>query len=98
MANNRRSSKETICEVTEVRVFPVGGKSNLLANVGVTINDAIVIYVKLVENKKGDMFLSMPNHSYIDGRKTKYKDDVFFLDADLRDEVLNKIIDEYNKG
>lgn len=99
MANRRVESKKNyVNEVTEVRVFPVGGKSSLLANCGVTINNCIVIYVKLVESRNGDLFVSYPSHSYKDGKDTKYKDDVFFLDDGLRNDIVNAVIDAYNKA
>lgn len=98
MTRRSNNSSKYVNEVTEVRVFPVGGKSNLLANCGVTINGCIVIYVKLVESRNGDLFISYPSHSYKDGKETKYRDDVFFMDDDLRKSVVNAVIDAYNKA
>ena len=93
-----KTKKDYVNEVTEVRVFPVGGKTSLLANCGVTINNSIVIYVKLVESRNGDLFVSYPSHAYKDGKNTKYKDDIFFLDDFLRDVITNAVIDAYNKA
>lgn len=84
-------------KITNVRVYPVDGTSNIVANASIIVDDAIVIYCKVIEGKNGK-FLSMPNHSYEDefGERV-YKDDVYFLSKELMLDVLDKILDELEK-
>lgn len=93
-----RTNVKANIDVTDVRVFKVKGNSSLLANVSITLNDTIVIWTKLVESNKGDMFVSFPSHSYKDGRKTVYKDDVFCLSEDFKKELTEKVIDAYTNA
>ena len=84
-------------KITDVRVYPVEGNTSVKANVSVTIDDAVVIYVKLINGKNG-YFLSMPNHSYEDENGERiYKDDVYFLSRDYYDEVLDRIVEKLEK-
>lgn len=84
-------------KITDVRVYPVNGRSKIVANASITIDDAIVIYCKVVEGKNGE-FLSLPNHSYENENGERvFKDDVYFLDGVTRDMVLDKILDELEK-
>ena len=80
----------------KVNVYPVEHET-LRANVSINIDDVIVINdFKLVEGKNG-LFLSSPSRAYKDGRETKYKDVAYFLDQDVKDELLDQIIAEYDK-
>lgn len=79
----------------KVNVYPVEHET-LRANVSINIDDVIVINdFKLVEGKNG-LFLSSPSRAYKDGRETKYKDVAYFLDQDVKDELLDQIMAEYN--
>lgn len=88
------AKKNVNIDVTDVRVYPVESDSTLRANVSITINEVLVIWCKLIEGNKG-YFLSFPSHSYKSGKETKYKDDVFFLDGDVRDDVTVRVVEEY---
>lgn len=88
------AKKNVNIDVTDVRVYPVESDSTLRANVSITINEVLVIWCKLIEGNKG-YFLSFPSHSYKSGKETKYKDDVFFLDGVIRDDVTNRVVEEY---
>jgi DNA-binding cell septation regulator SpoVG len=83
--------------ISDVRVYPVNSsKTSILANASITIDDAIVIYCKLVESKKGEKFLSLPNHSYEDkDGKTVYKDDVYCLSKEIMLDLLDAVVEEY---
>ena len=83
--------------LTSVKVYKVKGADTLKANVALTFNDVIVIYVKLIEGSKG-MFISFPNHSYKDGRKTKYRDDCYMLDKDFLDSITEQVIEAYEEA
>ena len=89
------AKKNVNIEVTDVRVYEIKSDSSLLANVSVTINDVLVIWCKLIEGKRG-YFLSFPSHSYKKGRNTEFKDDVFFLDADVRQMVTDRVVEAFN--
>ena len=84
-------------KISEVRVYPVNSsKVSILANASITIDDAIVIYCKLIESKSGDKFLSLPNHSYEDkDGKTVYKDDVYCLSKEIMLDLLDAVVEEY---
>ena len=85
-------------KITDVRVYPVNAKGvSVVANASVTIDDAVVIYVKLINGRKG-FFLSLPSHSYEDEKgETVYKDDVYFLSRDIYDEVLEAVINAFEQ-
>ena len=84
-------------KITSVRVYPVKGTSNIVANASITIDDAIVIYCKVIEGKNGK-FLSLPNHSYENENGERvFKDDVYFLSKEIMNDVLDKILDELEK-
>lgn len=89
------AKKNVNIEVTDVRVYEIDSDSSLVANVSITINEVLVIWCKLIEGKRG-YFLSFPSHAYKKGKNTEYKDDVFFLDADVRQMVTDRVVEEYN--
>lgn len=84
-------------KISDVRIYPVNSsKTNILANVSITIDDAIVIYCKLIESRKGEKFISFPNHSYEDkDGKTVYKDDVYCLSKEIMLDILDAVIEAY---
>ena len=83
-------------ELTSVKVFPVDHKT-IKGNVSLCFDDTLVIRCTLMQSKKGNMFLTMPNHSYNDGNDVIYVDDVFFLDADTRNSVTDDVVDAYHE-
>ena len=85
-------------KISDVRIYPVNSsKTNILANVSITIDDAIVIYCKLIESKSGGKFISFPNHSYEDkDGKTVYKDDVYCLSKEIMLDILDSVIEAYD--
>lgn len=89
------AKKNVNIEVTDVRVYEIDSDSSLVANVSITINEVLVIWCKLIEGKRG-YFLSFPSHAYKKGKNTEYKDDVFFLDADVRQMITDRVVEEYN--
>lgn len=84
-------------KISDVRVYPVNSsKVSILANASITIDDAIVIYCKLIESKSGEKFLSLPSHSYEDkDGKTVYKDDVYCLSKEIMFDLLDAVVKEY---
>ena len=83
-------------KLTSVKVFPVDHKT-IKGNVSLCFDDTLVIRCTLMQSKKGNMFLTMPNHSYNDGNDVIYVDDVFFLDAETRNSVTNDVVDKYHE-
>lgn len=79
--------------ITDIKVYKIKADT-LKANVSITFNDVLVVYVKLIEGKNG-MFLSWPNHSYKEGKKTKYRDDVYMLDKDFVETVTELVVEAY---
>lgn len=80
--------------VTGIKVYKIDKGESLKANVALTFNELLVVYVKLIEGKNG-CFLSFPNHSYKDGKKTVYRDDVYSLDKDYTEALLEYVMNAY---
>lgn len=73
-----------------------GGKdSNLRAFGTITIDEAFVINgIKLMESKKGDLFMSMPQRKNKDG---EYEDVCFPITAEARAEIFDCLMELYNE-
>lgn len=78
----------------EVRVYPIEEpKGTTLAFASVSIDDLIAIRgIRVVDGDKG-LFVSMPQSQDRDG---EYHDIAFPLNADLRNEMNDAILDEYD--
>lgn len=76
-----------------VKVFmPQKEMGSLKAFASLTIDDSLVITgIKLVEGKNG-LFINFPQYKSGD----EYKDVVFPLTKELRDNVTKLVVDEYN--
>ena len=83
--------------LTSIKVYKVKGAGTLKANIALTFNDLIVIYVKLIEGSKG-MFVSFPNHSYKEGKKTLYRDDCYLLDKAFLETITDQVIEAYEEA
>lgn len=83
-------------KITDVRVFTVESEK-LKANVSITFDEQLVMWVKLVDGKYG-LYVNFPCHSY-DGKdgKTVYKDDVFPITKDFREDIIDAVIEAYEK-
>ena len=83
-------------KITDVRVFKVNVKSNLLANASITFDNSLVVWVKLCTGRNGE-FLNFPCHKFVDeNNDEQWKDDVFPLSKEFRDEMTDAVIDAYN--
>lgn len=83
-------------EITRINVYPVNGET-IKANGNIGFNDAIVTAFKIIKSKKGELFVTFPNHSYEDkDGVTQYVNDVYFVDVSLRDFVTESIIKAYH--
>lgn len=82
-------------KITDVRAFVIN-KGNLLANASVTFDNSLVVWVKLCEGRNGH-FISFPCHKYEDkDGEEMWKDDVFPLSGEFRDEITEAVLNEYN--
>lgn len=83
-------------KITDVRVFTVESEK-LKANVSITFDEQLVIWVKLVDGKYG-LYVNFPCHSY-EGKdgETVYKDDVFPITKDFREDIIDAVIEAYEK-
>lgn len=75
----------------KAKVYPVKSKGSLLANASIEIEGIVIKGFKIVEGRDND-FVSWPSQKGKDG---KYYDQVFALDKDIRREVEDMILDEY---
>ncbi|MEX0671917.1 MAG: septation regulator SpoVG [Candidatus Babeliales bacterium] len=81
-------------KITEVKIFPVDEGGRLKAYATMVLDDAFIIRdLKVIEGDKG-LFVSMPSRRKKDG---SFRDIAHPLNADMRTEVEQTIISEYNK-
>ena len=82
-------------QITEVRIRKLSAEGKLKAYVTVTFDNCFVIHnVKIIEGKTG-LFIAMPS------RKTRtgdYKDVAHPITPEFRNELQNKIINEYENS
>ena len=76
----------------KAKVYPVKSNSGMLANASIEIEGIIIKGFKIVEGRNND-FVSWPSQKGKDG---KYYDLVYALNKDIRREVEDKILDEYD--
>lgn len=73
-----------------------GEWGNIKGMVTLTIDNSLVITgLKIIESSKGNLFVSFPNRKMPNG---EYTDTVFPVTRDLREQIINTIMSEYNKG
>lgn len=72
--------------LTEKRV----AKKGILANISICVEDIVVKGFKLIESKKG-MFLANPSVK----SGNEYYDTAYFLDSEIREQIEEAIIREY---
>lgn len=75
-----------------VKVYPVKNNGNLLANASIEIEGIVIKGFKVVEGRDSD-FVSWPSQKGKDG---KYYDQVFALNKNIRREVEESILEEYD--
>lgn len=83
-------------EISKINIYPVDGAKTIKANGNISFNEEIVVKFTIMTGKNGE-FVKFPSHSYTDtDGKTQYVDDFYFLDMDLRDDVIDEIMKVYN--
>lgn len=84
-------------KITDVRIFTVESEK-LRANVSITFDEQLVMWVKLVEGKYG-LYINFPCHSYEDKNgEIKYKDDVFPITKEFREDIIDAVLDAYGEA
>lgn len=87
---------KTMMEISRINVYPTNGEI-IKANGNIGFNDAVVIAFKIINSKKGELFVTFPTHSYEDNDGvTQYVNDVYFVDGSLREFVTESIIKAYH--
>lgn len=82
-------------QITELRIRKVEDEGKLRAYVTVTFDDCFVVHnVKIIEGKTG-LFIAMPSRKTGSG---EYKDVAHPISPEFRNEIQDKILDEYNAG
>ena len=82
-------------QITELRLRKVENEGKLKAYVTVTFDNCFVVHnVKIIEGKTG-LFIAMPSRKTANG---EYKDVAHPISPDFRNELQEKILDEYNAG
>lgn len=88
----------------EIRIYKADPKVTksygILANATVTLNDAIAITgIVIRENRKkkgDDPWVSFPSKTYEKDGETQYKDYVFPVSKEAREEIITAILDAYD--
>jgi stage V sporulation protein G len=82
--------------VTQVQIFPIpGAEGKLRAFARILLNDAIQLTsLRIYEGSKG-LFVSYPNDPMHNGED--YRQLFYPVTRELRDEIENKILDQYAK-
>jgi stage V sporulation protein G len=81
-------------EITEVKIFPAKGNGRLKAYATVVFDNCFIVRdLKVIEGHKG-LFVSMPSRKRKDGT---FRDIVHPLNADFRQVIESRIVEEYNK-
>lgn len=76
----------------KAKVYPVKSSGNLLANASIEIEGIVIKGFKIVEGRDSD-FVGWPSQKGKDG---KYYDQVFAMNKDIRREVEDNILEEYD--
>ena len=80
-------------EITEVKLYPTS-EGRLKAYLSLVFDNCFIVReIKLVEGE-GGLFVSMPSRRRNDG---SFKDIAHPLNTEMRSEIENRIIEEYNK-
>ncbi|HJZ23941.1 MAG TPA: septation regulator SpoVG [Candidatus Babeliales bacterium] len=80
--------------ITEVKVYPVNDGGRLRAYATLVFDDAFIVRdLKVIEGENGRLFVSMPSRRKKDG---SFRDIAHPLNSDMRNEVEEKVIEEYN--
>lgn len=84
-------------KITDIRIYKVAKNDYLKANVSITFDDMLVVWCKLCSGRNGD-YITFPSHSY-ENRKgeLEWKDDVFPLTKEFREDITDAVIDSYEK-
>jgi len=86
--------KEVTMKITEVRVRLSESEGSLKAFADITIENALVVKgLKVMTGRNGD-FVSMPSRKMPNG---EYKDQVFALNKEFRQNIQESVLAEYNK-
>ena len=76
----------------EARIYPLKNSGNLLATASIEIEGIVIRGFKIVKGK-GSNFVSWPSQKGKDG---KYYDLVYALDGDTRNDIDDRILDEFD--
>lgn len=80
--------------ITEVKVFPARNGGRLKAYATIVFDNAFIVRdLKVIEGNRG-LFVSMPSRRRKDGT---FRDIAHPLNSDMRQEIENTIIEEYEK-
>ena len=82
-------------QITELRIRKVEDEGKLRAYVTVTFDNCFVVHnVKIIEGKSG-LFIAMPSRKTANG---EYKDVAHPISPEVRTELQDKSLAEYNAG
>ena len=91
--NTNTTGQKALPMEVEVRVYPVNGGGNLLANASITLNGCFAIRdVKILRGKDGP-FVGMPSRKTRDG----YQELCFPVSKDFRERLYGTVLREYEQ-
>ena len=80
--------------LTQIKIRKTFTEGNLKATVSVVLYDCLAVHdIKVIESNNR-LFVAMPSRKYSDGM---YRDIIYPMTADLRDELEDTILEAYEK-
>lgn len=82
-------------QITEVRLTLAPPEDNTLAYGSITFDgDFVVGGIRVLKNKKGDLFVGFPTRK---NQKGEYKDICFPMTSKLREDITIAVVSEYER-
>lgn len=81
-------------QITDVRVRKIAKEGKMKAIVSITLDDAFVHDIKVIEGEKG-LFIAMPSKRSTDG---EYRDIAHPINSSTRDVIQKTILDSYERA
>lgn len=81
-------------EFSDIRIRKIESENRCKAVVSIVVNNSLCITnIKIIDSQNG-LFIAMPNIRKANG---EFKDIVFPLNSETREQIQKAILDEYNK-
>ena len=83
-------------KITDIKIFKINRRGALLGYANIVLNDSFIIRgIRLIENRKGVRFVSMPSRK-LQGEKKSFRDLCHPLNQETRENITKEIFDAYD--